>query len=1592
MANEFKIKHGFISTGNGYVDGTLDATSLTVGGNAVATQAWVTSQSFAAASSLSSYLPLTGGTLTGNINANGSILGDGNLFLRSYNNAPKGIFFRDGFEYGDTNQFNLSITIHDDGDGAADGMNINAYDGVFFNVASGTTPSTKFRVLNTEVKAFVNLISTGNVYASGGNSTEWNQAYDWGNHASAGYLTSYSETDTLQSVTDRGSTTTNSITVANITANQGYFGSTGTNPQVRIYTENASASIADTFTDTTTDKSYIYFMAGTNSNDPGYIMHETSENASPDERNEGVLHLVPSDDNSTGDYVSIHGTNDPDCIKLHTSGLIQTSSSYQLSIQSGSGSVRILDDLSVQNTLYTDSHGDSSQWNTAYGWGNHSTAGYLTSETLTELSIANNILSYRDENGAVTEVDLSLYLDDTNLARLTSGTLNGATGIATFTRDDSTTFTVDFSALLDDVNNYVTGLSFNTGNGIITATRSGLGSLTVDLDGRYMYGAVPNGGTFNDLTGPKNSNYVAFNASNITDAPDTAWYNGLVTTHSNYLSSYIVNKHRTNDWYLSWRDDSNTPSANWSRVWHSNDFTATNVNNWNTAYGWGNHASAGYAASSHSHNVWQLPFQVSGINIDNYGNGNAYGYNHATSTTDGTHAGSYQYVVSFGSETRGIQFSHTYGGASDGLWFRAGSDNASSENGANAYKNWRKVASTEWVINNYQPAGNYFTDGDTVLNMANNDGLVYNDSNNLMYIKADGTNYQIIDSRGGTFTGTIQTNGGINMNNTALNNLNNLTFNDPGPDEGIAWTGGSGWSIYESPNDLTTNSGGNIQFVRSGNRSMTLDTSDNLYVRGNISAGNRSAIAVAHWSATNNTTGAIKITVPGTHTSNWSMFVLRITTYEYNANEHSVYYVSGHDWTTGWYNKKATILGDTDKEVRLGYDEALNKDYIIIGDEGSTWSYGHVTVDVMAHPSFYNSNMDIATGWAIDQVTDLGAMVLQDVQTRRIVTDNILSGYLTTSGKAADANLLDGINSTSFLRSDATDTASGAVTFTSNGLQLSGHYYQGFHSGTTNYVHFYSNGHTGAASVTRMRAWTGSTYREFTITGNSNNITWGSHTLWTSGNDGTGSGLDADLLDGKHATDFVAVAGDVMTGNLQMGTNIVDFKSNGNGTSPDFTGWRGTTRLNDRSWSTEGGWGYTTFDQSTSDRPDNVAHNANGLLNFNTHGGSYNFQLAMVTSSGEAWIRNQNGGGFNAWRRLLTSEDSSSFAAASHTHSYLPLAGGTLTGDLTIDNNTPRIDFKADQSGSNVGGRIELNENGNLWVNAQGGKDLWLNWLAPTSASSKADLQVGDGNSGSAILTVQGSTRRVGINKTSPAYPLDVVGDIYTSASVLANNLYSANNIYHTGDTDTYVKFDTNRVRLIAGGTTKFDSNETYITRTAPAPPEFVSATVVGETVEVVFNESPTSGVDYYQVWSSVAGGAYGMIAQIPTQDIAPTMTSIDSAFSVSGAQAYRVYAIKNGVYSDPAEGSVTFTATSLDVTNLSIVNLNTAYYIQYEMPDSRFVDHIEIYMDAEVSQGSLSRTGAALIYSGNNPSYMYQIAAGDLDKFHQFWVEVVES
>ena len=152
----------------------------------------------------------------------------------------------------------------------------------------------------------------------------------------------------------------------------------------------------------------------------------------------------------------------------------------------------------------------------------------VDAETITTLShnTVNQELSYVDEAGGTTTIDLSQYVDDTNLARLTSGTLNGSTGIATFTRDDSTTFTVNMSALLDDSNwARITSAAFNSSDGIITLTRNDGTTVTVDIDGRYSLDTHTH--SINQLT---DATTVGSNNLALGTSAFTSWVNGSGNT------------------------------------------------------------------------------------------------------------------------------------------------------------------------------------------------------------------------------------------------------------------------------------------------------------------------------------------------------------------------------------------------------------------------------------------------------------------------------------------------------------------------------------------------------------------------------------------------------------------------------------------------------------------------------------------------------------------------------------------------------------------------------------------------------------------------------------------------------------------------------------------------------------------------------------------------------------------------------------------------------------------------------------------------------------------------------------------------------
>ena len=108
-----------------------------------------------------------------------------------------------------------------------------------------------------------------------------------------------------------------------------------------------------------------------------------------------------------------------------------------------------------------------------------------------------------------------------------------------------------------------------------------------------------------------------------------------------------------------------------------------------------------------------------------------------------------------------------------------------------------------------------------------------------LYYEKSEQDSRFVNQSGDTITGSLTINGslsvkgGLNMNDTDVT-ANRFVIQDPGPNEGIEWQGGSGWKIYESPNDLSSNSAGNLQFVLGSSRLLTLDTDGNQEFTGKI--------------------------------------------------------------------------------------------------------------------------------------------------------------------------------------------------------------------------------------------------------------------------------------------------------------------------------------------------------------------------------------------------------------------------------------------------------------------------------------------------------------------------------------------------------------------------------------------------------------------------------------------------------------------------------------------------------------------------------------------------------------------------------------
>ena len=137
------------------------------------------------------------------------------------------------------------------------------------------------------------------------------------------------------------------------------------------------------------------------------------------------------------------------------------------------------------------------------------------------------------------------------------------------------------------------------------------------------------------------------------------------------------------------------------------------------------------------------------------------------------------------------------------------------------------------------------------------------------------------------------------------------------------------------------------------------------------------------------------------------------------------------------------------------------------------------------------------------------------------------AGYITSAALAGasdggNAALLDGIDSTQFLRADQDDTTTGKLTLNPSAdekivLSGSSNPYISFEEGTTDkaYIQWHSSGFFIIANQED-----GSDLRikddiTFSLDGSTH------HKMWHGGNDGSGSGLDADLLDGQQGSYYL---------------------------------------------------------------------------------------------------------------------------------------------------------------------------------------------------------------------------------------------------------------------------------------------------------------------------------------------------------------------------------------------------------------------------------------------------------------------------------------
>ena len=171
--------------------------------------------------------------------------------------------------------------------------------------------------------------------------TNWDRAYGWGDHSVVGYLTSYTETQTLDDVVGRGHSTSRDITVGSLTAD-------------KLYYSNVWSTLSGL--NTVSPSTYHGMFAHVHETGHGYFAHAGA-----------WIQLL----DTTSKLTDLSDTLDD----VPDSGWNGNILRYNFATSKWEREEPI--SLGIGTA-------DINNWNTSYNWGNHATVGYLTSYTETQ--------------------------------------------------------------------------------------------------------------------------------------------------------------------------------------------------------------------------------------------------------------------------------------------------------------------------------------------------------------------------------------------------------------------------------------------------------------------------------------------------------------------------------------------------------------------------------------------------------------------------------------------------------------------------------------------------------------------------------------------------------------------------------------------------------------------------------------------------------------------------------------------------------------------------------------------------------------------------------------------------------------------------------------------------------------------------------------------------------------------------------------------------------------------------------------------------------------------------------------------------------